>query len=228
MSGRVPEWSLNYQAYVFNGFKSVDKDTIGFLGGSSGLRGGRQKGIESTIDSPNLSVKFDYYGIPGLRLGLSGYFGRTQADDEIEELDGADVGISMVGFDARYAYRRFSARGQFIYTSLTDTEEYNQLTGGSLGSEMLGWYAEAGYNLLPINHSKRLIGFVRYSEFDTHLETEGNLARNPLFDRNSLTTGFSFHFAPGVVAKVDYQWLGNDIDDDLSPNQFNAGLGFWF
>ena len=108
VTGRFNDISLGYQAYVFNGFKSTVSDgeggLSGFLQGSNGLRGGRQKAIQSTIDSPNFSAKFDYYGIPGLRLGLAGYFGRTQAADDIENIPGADVGMSMIGLDARYAY----------------------------------------------------------------------------------------------------------------------------
>jgi hypothetical protein len=228
VTGRFNNLSLGYQAYIFNGFRSVDKDTLGFINGANGLRGGRQKGIQSTIDSPNLSVKFDYYGIPGLRLGLSGYFGRTQADDEIEDLDGADVGISMVGFDARYTKDRFAARGQFIYTSLTDTEDYNALTGKDLGSAMLGWYTEASYNLLPMTKRQKLFAFARYSEYNTHLQTDGSLAENPAFDRNDLTAGLSYHIAQGVVVKGDYQIFDNDVANSDSTNQLNFGLGFWF
>ncbi|PJB11669.1 MAG: hypothetical protein CO119_10795 [Flavobacteriales bacterium CG_4_9_14_3_um_filter_40_17] len=228
VTGRFNNLSLGYQAYIFNGFRSVDKDTIGFLNGANGLRGGRQKGIKSTIDNPNLSLKFDYYGIPGLRLGLSSYFGRTQADDEIEDLDGADVGISMVGFDARYTKDRFAARGEFIYTSLTDTEEYNTLTGNDLGSAMLGWYTEASYNLLPMDKRQKLFAFARYSEYNTQLQTDGSLAKNPAFDRNDLTFGLSYHIAQGVVVKGDYQIFDNDVDNSDSTKQLNFGLGFWF
>jgi len=228
VTGRFNNLSLGYQAYIFNGFRSVDKDTIGFLNGANGLRGGRQKGIKSTIDNPNLSLKFDYYGIPGLRLGLSSYFGRTQADDEIEDLDGADVGISMVGFDARYTKDRFAARGEFIYTSLTDTEEYNTLTGNDLGSAMLGWYTEASYNLLPMDKRQKLFAFARYSEYNTQLQTDVSLAKNPAFDRNDLTFGLSYHIAQGVVVKGDYQIFDNDVDNSDSTKQLNFGLGFWF
>lgn len=228
VTGRFNNLSLGYQAYIFNGFRSADKDTLGFINGANGLRGGRQKGIKSTIDSPNLSLKFDYYGIPGLRLGLSGYFGRTQADDEIEDLDGADVGISMVGFDARYSKDRFAARGEFIYTSLTDTEDYNALTGKDLGSAMLGWYTEASYNLLPMTKRQKLFAFARYSEYNTHLQTDGQLAENPAFDRNDLTLGLSYHIAQGVVVKGDYQIFDNDVANSDTTKQLNFGLGFWF
>ena len=54
VSGKFNSLSLGYQAYIFNGFKSVNSDKLGnvtggLLGGANGLRGGRQKGIESTI-----------------------------------------------------------------------------------------------------------------------------------------------------------------------------------
>ena len=115
VNGRFPDASISYQAYVLNGFKSAEADgeggVSGVLRGTNGLRGGRQKGIRSTINSPTFSTKIDYYGIPGLRLGVSGYFGNTQPEDEVDAIDGATVGVSMVGLDARYAFQKFTARG---------------------------------------------------------------------------------------------------------------------
>lgn len=228
LNGRINSASLSYQAYLFNGFKSTNEDGEGLLGGSNGLRGGRQKGAESTIDTPNLSAKVEYYGILGLRLGLSGYFGRTQADDALDGVDGADVGLAMVGLDARYAYERFTARGQYIYASLNDTEDYNNLTGEDLGSELSGWYAEAAYNLLPMTNKQKLFAFARYEDFDTHAETAGSLAQNPAYDRNDWTLGLNYHVAPGVVFKGDYQIMDNAVDGTDSKNQFNLGVGVWF
>lgn len=232
VTGRFNEISLGYQAYVFNGFKSTISDggigATGFLGGSSGLRGGRQKAIESTVNSPTLSAKLDYYGIPGLRLGLSGYFGDTQAAEEVEDMDGANIGISMIGLDARYAYQRFTARGQFIHASLSGTEAYNTLTGRDLGSALQGWYIEAAYNLLPQGKEQRLFAFARYEEYDTHADTAGGLTRNNSYDRNDLTAGLSYHIAPGVVLKGDYQFKDNAVTGGDVANQLNFGIGVWF
>lgn len=231
VTGRLPEQSLTYQAYVFNGFKSTvneEGEITGFLKGSDGLRGGRQKAIKSTVDSPTLSTKLEYYGIPGLRLGLSGYFGQTQAADDIEEIEGANIGISMVGFDARYAYRRFAARGQFIYAALSDTEAYNILTERDLGSALMGYYGELSYNLLPINKAQRLFAFARYENYDTHADTDGALVRNDAYKRTDLTTGLSYHIAPGVVLKGDYQFRSNALDNSEVDNRLNFGIGVWF
>ncbi|HCO86026.1 MAG TPA: hypothetical protein DIT95_21205 [Arenibacter sp.] len=230
--GRVNDLSLGYQAYIFNGFKSTEADgeggINGFLQGSSGLRGGRQKGIKSTIDTPTLSAKLDYYGIPGLRVGLSGYFGKTQAADDVEELTGANIGISMVGLDARYALGNFTARGQFIYASLSDTEDYNALTGSNLGSALQGWYVEGAYNLLPAGNEQKLFAFARYEKYDTHADTAGSLARNDAYNKTDVTTGLTYHLAPGVVLKGDYQFKSNAVDNSDLQNVLNFGIGVWF
>lgn len=232
VSGRFNDISLGYQAYVFNGFKSTEADgeggLSGFLGGSSGLRGGRQKGIKSTVDNPNFSAKLDYYGIPGLRLGFSGYFGKTQATDNVEEIDGANVGISMLGFDARYAYQRFTARGQFIHAALSDTEAYNTATGRDLGSALQGWYVEGGYNLLPANKKQKLFAFARYEQYDTHADTAGSLVKNEAYDRTDVTTGLTYHIVSGVVVKGDYQFRSNALDGGDVKNRLNFGIGVWF
>lgn len=230
-AGRFNDISLGYQAYVFNGFKSAEADgeggVSGLLKGSNGLRSGRQKAIKSTVDSPTFSMKLDYYGIPGLRLGLSGYFGKTQADDDVEELDGANVGISMIGLDARYAYQRFTARGQFIHASLSDTDLYNTLTGRDLGSALQGFYIEGAYNLLPLAKKQKLFAFTRFEKFNTHASTAGNLVANEAFDRTDITTGLTYHIAPGVVVKGDYQFRSNASDTD-TKDRLNFGIGVWF
>ncbi len=226
VQGRFNEVSLGYQAYIFNGFQSVNGTKT--LGGKNGLRNGRQKGIKSTVDSPNLSAKLDYYGLPGLRLGLAGYFGRTQAEDDIEKIDGTSVGISMIGFDARYAFKRFTARGQFIHASISDTEDYNALNDADLGSALQGWYLEGAYNLLPKTKQQQLFAFARYSDYDTHASVAGGLVKNDSYDRDEWTFGLSYKMAPGAVLKADYQIKGNAIEDSNAQNQLNIGLGVWF
>ena len=226
VSGRFDEIALRYQAYIFNGFLSHD-GTEGKLKGSNGLRSGRQKGAESTVDEFNFSSKLDYYGIPGLRLGLSVYFGRTQAVDDQAGILGSTVGISMLGVDARYRLRKFSARGQFIQANLSDTNQYNMLTTKDLGKEISGYYIEAAYNLLPTANKQRLEGFIRYENFNTHAETEGALVQNPAFHRKEWTTGLSYHLAPGSVFKVDYQNKETGVATSAF-GQFNMGVGVWF
>lgn len=226
VAGKSNELSLRYQAYIFNGFSSLNGSSKK-LGGSNGLRNGRQKGAESTFDVANFSSKLDYYGIPGLRLGLAGYFGRTQVEDDVEKIDGTSIGVSMIGLDARYAYKRFSARGQLVNAALSDTEAYNDLYDTNLGSQLLGWYLESSYNLLPMNKRQQLYAFARYETYDTHQSVEGDLEKNPAYDRNEWTFGLSYKISPGAVVKADYQIKDNASVDGVK-NQLNFGVGVWF
>lgn len=228
VSGKFNEIGLGYQAYVFNGFASYI-DGEGKLRGKDGLRKGRQKAAESIISSPNLSVKLDYFGILGLKLGLAGYFGNTQTDDT--SLEASTVGVSMIGLDARYTFKTLELKGQYIYTNLSGTEEYNDLTGSDLGSQMNGYYGEVAYNFMPLiskKSTKDFVLFTRYEQYDTHASTEGSLERNKDFDRNSVTLGLDFKIAPGVAIKTDYQWFDNANPENNLKNQFNAGIGIMF
>ena len=228
VSGKFDNLSLKYQAYIFNGFLSY-KDGEGTLRGKDGLRKGRQKAAESIINSPNLSVKFDYYGILGLKLGLAGYFGKTQTDDT--SIDASIVGVSMVGLDARYIYNSLELRGQYIYTSLSGTSDYNNLTGKDLGSKMDGLYGEIAYDFMPIlnkKSDKKIVLFTRYEKFNTHKETEGNLEPNKVYNRDIITSGIDYKIASGVAIKVDYQWLDNAEQNSNLNNVFNAGIGIMF
>ena len=230
LSGKYNEASLRYQVYMFNGFKSSNGGKL--LGGSNGLRNGRQKGAESTMNNINFAGKLDYYGLPGLRLGLSGYFGRTQSDVDVQDIDGADVGVAMIGLDARYAYKRFTARGQFITASLTDTKAYNSYynvsTGSELGSKLQGWYVEGAYNLLSQEKMQQLVGFVRYEDFNTHASVADGINKNLAYDRDELTIGLTYTVAPGAAFKADYQFKNTALAGSQTVKQLNLGFGIWF
>jgi len=219
VSGKFGDLPLKYQAYIFNGFKSEG------LRGIDGLRKGRQKGAESVVSSPTFSAKLDYYGIKGLRLGLSGYFGDTQTADEIE-VNGETVGISMVGFDVRYNYKKFKATGQFITTSISGTKDYNLLNASDLGSKLQGWYLEVGYNMLSKLKTEKLSPFIRYEQFNTHAKTDG-FTVNKAYNRQVITFGLNYNITSGIAYKIDYQIKDDKSNIDVN-NQFNAGIAIWF
>ncbi len=226
VSGRFDDISLKYQAFIFNGFSSVNGTKV--LGGSNGLRNGRQKGAKSTINTPTISIKIDYYGIAKLRLGISGYFGKTQPKDDVQNLIGADVGINMVGLDARYFNKKITARGQFIYTAISNTFAYNLANSAKLGSRLQGFYIETAYNLLPITKKQKLDAFVRYEKYDTHHKVATNIIKNQTHNRNEITFGLTYHIANGAVFKADYQIKNNAAKNTILKNQFNLGVGIFF
>lgn len=234
-SGRFQGLNLKYQLYAVNGFNGYYG--AGTLKGSNGFRSGRQKGAESFMSSPNLAAKVDYYGVPGLKLGLSGYFGNTQStlyngldtDDALAEAkaDSSVVGISMVGVDAAYSLKGLVLKGQLYHASVSNTREYNAFTGKDLGSALFGYYVEAGYDLLSAKNSEqKLVPFVRYEQYNTHQKTAG-IAKNAAYDRTDITAGLGWWLTSGAVLKADVQWFGNEASD-TKTKQLNLGIGIWF
>lgn len=239
IAGNLPIASLNYQLYLVNGLLSYGNDG-GLFNGKNGIRSGRQKGAKSTFSgTPNISVKVNYYGLSNLTIGLSGYFGKSQSTlfDGIDHTDAvalakADssvVGLAMLGTDARYQIKAFQLRGQFIMASLSNTDQYNNLTGSDLGSRMIGYFVEAGYDLLSFgqNIKTALIVFGRYEVYNTHAATFGEIGINNAYNRTDITTGLHFKPSDRASFKADYQYFLNEASS-TGINQLNLGVGVWF
>ncbi len=236
-TGNVIDASLRYQAYVINGFKSYDDGAK--FSGKSGFRSGRQKGAESFISHPNFAGKVEYYGIRGLNIGVSGYFGKTSSslyDDDVAQAtkDSSVVGISMVGLDARYIVKGWQLRGQLYYSGISNTKEYNLFTAkdgvaNDLGSAMYGYYVEAAYNLFQSSEkiTSELLPFVRFSQYDKHASTMPGLDAKPAYKANIVTTGIGWKITPGSILKADVQFIKTE-DSDTYLATFNAGVGIMF
>ena len=242
LAGNIQPASLKYQAYVVNGFNGYDGTAK--LNGKNGLRSGRQKGASSYISSPNFTGKVEYYGIRGLNIGLSGYFGDTQSklyngiakdnNAALAKADSSVVGMSMIGLDARYNVKGLQLRGQLYSVSLSNTNEYNKFTGknkttpNDLGSKMTGYYVEAGYNVFRHFEQVKteLVPFVRLEGYDTHAEVESNITRNKSYKNSVVTAGLTLKLAQGAVLKTDMQWV--KPDGGTTTKIFSAGLGVMF
>jgi hypothetical protein len=242
LAGTIQSANLKYQAYLVNGFNGYDGTAK--LNGKSGLRSGRQKGASSYISSPNFTGKVEYYGIRGLNIGLSGYFGDTQSklynginkDDDaaFAKADSSVVGVSMIGLDARYNLKGLQLRGQLYSVSLSNTDEYNRFTGknkttpNDLGSKMTGYYVEAGYNVF--RHFEKvqteLVPFVRIEGYDTHAEVASSITRNQSYKNSVVTAGLTLKLAKGAVLKTDMQWV--KPDGGSTTKVFSTGLGVMF
>ena len=240
-SGTIFPAAIKYQAYLVNGFNGYSGSAK--LGGKNGFRSGRQKGAESFMSSPNFAGKIEYYGILGLNVGLSGYFGNTQSTlyngidkantTAVEMADSSVVGMSMLGLDARYTRGGLHLRGQYYLTGISNTAEYNHFTASNgsvndLGSSMSGYYVEAGYDIFrPLDITDELIPFVRLEGYNTHRKVDSYLEENPKYNQSVITTGLTWKLAKGAVLKADMQFQKAENADEYSKT-FNAGFGVMF
>ena len=235
--GNIKEVSIKYQLYIVNGFNGYDG--IGNFNGESGLRGGRQKGMKSFMSSPTLSTKLDYYGIPGLKIGGAAYIGKSQSvlydglhnsdSETLLQADSSVVQIRMFGLDARYNIKGFAFRGQYIYTVLKNTQQYNTFTSENVGNTIKGFYLELAYNIfLSEKDTHILIPFVRYENYDTQASTTPETIKDDGYNRVDITFGVGWKMAQGAVLKADYQLLSNAEPNSKNTGQLNIGLGVWF
>lgn len=241
--GYVLPASIKYQAYLMNGFKSYTGSPV--LSGK-GLRSGRQKGAESFISSPNFAGKVEYFGIRGLNLGASVYAGNTQSTlyNEINKndavamakADSSVVGMTMIGLDARYSTRGLQLKGQYYYTGLSNTGQYNRFTAkadgtpNDLGSSQTGFYVEAAYNIfrhMP-NYKSEFVPFIRYEKWDTQNTMEEGFTANSVNKQQAIISGIEWEMARGALLKADMEFVKSGIAGSKYLKRFNAGVGIMF
>ena len=237
VNGRIMDNTLSYELMLVNGFNGYDGE--GVFTGNKGLRSGRQKGAESYMTAPDFASRFSYVGIPNLNLGLSTYFGESEStayneldlsdNNAVASADSTIIGINMMGIDGRYQKGALQLRGQYIVADLSNTNQYNTFTGKDLGSKMLGYYAEAGYNLLSEKETNNeLIAFARYENYNTHKEVEeGGISINSNYDRKDVIIGLGLKLAKGAMFKIDYQIQSNG-NSNPRTDQINIGTAVWF
>lgn len=215
--------AIAWRAYVMNSLNGA-----GFNGG--GFRGGRQKGSQALAEDLGFAGRVDYVGTPGLIAGASAYVGETAQG---QQLAGQDVGgrIFIWELHADLAFRGWDLRALVAAAQVDEADELNQLNGltgaDGLGTAMLGWYLEAGYNVLrSASATHELIPYVRYEQVDTQREVATGYAANPANDLTVTSLGVAWKPVPQVVGKVGYQIHSNEADTGV--DQLNFQLGWLF
>ena len=214
---------LEWRAYVMNSF-----DGSGFSG--SGLRGGRQKGGEALAEDFGVAGRVDFTGRPGLRVGASAYLGET-AQNRV--LDGEEVGGGVLIWDVHADYRvqGWVLRGLVAGAHVSDVAEMNELNGltgsNGIGSEMLGWYGEVGYDVLrSVDTTHELTPYLRYERANTQREVASGFTANPANDVTAFSAGLAWKPVPQVVWKLDWSDVSNQASTGV--DQLNLQIGWLF
>lgn len=235
--GIIKKANLKYQLYMVNGFKGYDGSAK--LSGSSGLRSGRQNATNTLFRTPSVVGKLTYYGINGLRIGISGYHGNSETSmyhgldradaAAIATADSTIVGISMASINANYAIKNVRITAVGVFTNISNTDQYNGYTGANVGSQIMGYYGEFAYNigLKESLEYPRITPFVRYENYNTQHTVAEGITRNDAYQREILTSGIGFQPTQGTVFKADFQWLKNGANA-RPTNMLNLGFGYWF
>jgi len=208
---------VSYKAFVVNGLNGNEFT-------SQGLRGGRQKGSRAASEDFGIVVRGDYVGTPGLMIGASLYTGDS---GQGTTRSGADLGTTIYEAHVDYKTGPWSFRALGAMADISDANVFNATppldsdgnpTSPNLSSEMEGYYAEVGFDLLS-GSEKSLTPFVRYEEIDTQSKSPTSA---PNRDNEIVTVGINFKPIDQIVIKLDYE------DWDGAGDRFNFLIGYVF
>ena len=228
--GEPERAGLSYRAYVIESLQSVGSESFG----AGGLRNGRQSGSQANIDDIAGVVRVDG-SRAGLKLGASAFFGNT-GQGAVDSVGAEIAGFTTI-FEGHVEWQRRGAVARAL-VSRADVDDAAAInlandivagSNGSVGSVMIGWYIEAGYDVMQVlapGSRFKLMPFVRYLEIDTQHEVPDGYAADPAQDRTQLTVGASFFPHSQVVLKAE--WMGNSNAAETGVDQWNFGIGFVF
>jgi hypothetical protein len=223
--------SLGYRAYGVNGF-----DATGF--DSGGLRGGRQKGSKALADHFAFVGRVDWdLGplLPGAVLGGSVYAGKAGQNQDVVATGSSvpDTFTTIYEVHAQYKARGVTLRGLFTQAFIDDAGDLSQAldlaTDGSVAKQMVGGYAELGYDVLPLflpDTGMSLEPFFRFEHVDTQQVVASSFIADESQDFEVYVAGLSFKPIPQVVLKLDYRNF--DAREGEIPDEVQASVGFVF
>ncbi len=242
--GTIPSIvGLNYSAALLNGLNSE-----GFEGGS-GIRGGRFEGKGASSGNLALTAALLYY-TGNFRIQISGYYGgsaglsQRQADSLRLNSGSFGTPVSLEEANVQYRNAGFYATVQLAAIQIPDAEALNVAYAKNVPTNMMGYYAEAGYNLLEKTKykEKKLNLFARYENFDLNATIPENGIKNAQYNESYIFAGLSFLPIPGVIVKADYEYQTTGTPNPalvVNPSPvapaylknrsfFNLGIGYSF
>lgn len=234
--GRVG--SLGYRAQVVNGL-----DATGFS--SAGWVAPGHQGRFEMINAENLALvgRLDYDLSDGIKLGASGYYGNS-ADNRPKPDLTVPAHVAIGEADGRVEMGPFTARAVALYGSLENSgavSKANRNLSNNLnvkrtpvGSAALGWYVEAGYDILSLfdrsadstGTPSRLDLFGRYEFYDSMFGVADGIFDNPRWERRVVSIGVDYKPLHSFVlkAQLSRRMLGTTTDN--LENTFSLGMGF--
>ena len=188
-----------------------------------------------------VALRLDNYSIPGLRIGLSGYYGESIGNSYPRNANGVDAeykGQVLIGaLDFTYKGHNWIVRGQADYGYLGDAEQlkyvYNRLNSKSpykhsafVSKNAYAVGIEAGYDVFSQIKSLRekeqeLYVFGRYEQYNPYASNTKGTAYD-YTEVKRLAVGVNYHPVPQIVIKAEYS---NRFLKDIYNNEPSVNIG---
>ena len=239
--GRAGDW--RYEVQFLSGLNAENFTSDGWI----------NKGASSPLEfelatTYGTSLRIDNYSVPGLRLGLSGYYGHSIGNGYPRNKEGVDEeykGVVAIGcFDFTYKGHNWIVRGQADYGYIGDTEElayiYNRINAKSpyhtrtaVSQNAFAYGIEAGYDVFSQirklkEDGQRLFLFGRYEHYNPCASSSVK-KKYDYHNVKRMAVGINYYPLKGVVLKADYshRFLKSQYNNEPS---FNVGIAYegWF
>ena len=214
--GILGKW--RYEAQLIPALDSELFDRTGWV------HGGSASPYEFKIANKVAGVlRVDNYSIPGLRMGVSGYYGhsfnnnaRPTDGDRYKNTKGA---VTIGTFDFEYKGYNLIARGYFDYGHLGDSESISQYNRSrsknspsprtNVASDAIAIGFEAGYDIFSqigkmAEKEQKLYLFGRYEYYDSMYKTAANVSESDWCGRQRVVGGLNYFPLKQVVIKAEY------------------------
>lgn len=193
--GNIPltdEITLDYEVYLINGFTDdiTDKGFRDAIPGFGSDNNNNKAGVGRMLLNPH----------PGIELGLSGYFGKYDKEDN----DAAGIGI-----DWKAIHGPFELIGEYAFFNL---ESGLNDVGMSVPDEMHGFYIQTNYHFWPkfLDNTflgrqfdfPTLTGAFRYGVIEIDDDGDANSGDNR---ERRYTIGLNYRPVETFVIKLEYQ-----------------------
>lgn len=194
------------------------------------------------------SLRLDNYSVPGLRIGLSGYYGHSIGNSYPRNANGVEsqykgiVAIGAIDFtykgynwivrgQADYGYLGAADKLKYIYNRTNKKSPYHH--SASVGKNAYAVGIEAGYDvfsLIPTLHrdAQRLYVFGRYEQYNPYASKTLNTSYD-YTEVKRMAAGINYHPLPQVAVKAEYshRFLKSVYNDEPSVSIGVAYEG-WF
>ena len=204
---------VSYSAGVVNGLNSAEFSAAQWV-----VRGRQVKFEEVAAENFAVTGRVDLVLNDESFVGVSAYTGNSADNRRKSELPGgADARVTVVDGHLQWIRGPFTGRAVVLYGHLQNSDIVSEVNrnlsrnlnakGTPVGSEVLSYRAEAGYNVLSffdIPDPWRADIFARYAYYDTQYKTEGDVTNDGLWERTVYTGGVRVQVVEGVVFKGQY------------------------
>ena len=210
---------FEYQAQVVSG-----QNPLGFSR-YNWIKGGRQGLFETdNFTRPAYTLRLDYNGIPGLRLGYSMYYcydAGKNCDRLITFNNNDPINISIFAVDAQYKNDYIKFSGNYLSGNLTEVlfidktiRTYSNKSGYSrtpnVAKQALLYNFELGVNLKNVfNGGEKFPVIYPFTHYEYYNPQEKGESMQLMDDRcqvNYWTWGLNYFALPNLVIKADYTY----------------------